>query len=49
MGSDLKASPPQRILVREVNWLGDVVMTLPALRSLRTTYPTAHLAVLVRP
>jgi len=38
-----------RILVRAANWLGDVVLSLPALRALRARYPRAHLAVLARP
>ncbi|HWJ41695.1 MAG TPA: hypothetical protein VNT29_11190, partial [Candidatus Limnocylindrales bacterium] len=40
--------PPSRILVKEVNWLGDIVMSLPALRAIRRTWPHAHLAVLVK-
>lgn len=43
-----KAGGPVRILVKAVNWLGDLVMTMPALRALRRAYPRAHLAVLVR-
>lgn len=39
---------PQRILVKEVNWLGDLVMSLPALRAIRAAWPEAHLAVLVK-
>jgi lipopolysaccharide heptosyltransferase II len=39
---------PRRILVREVNWLGDLVISLPALRAVRRTWPQAHLAVMVR-
>jgi lipopolysaccharide heptosyltransferase II len=39
---------PRRILVREVNWLGDLVMSLPALRAIRRAWPDAHVAVLVR-
>ncbi len=39
---------PRRILVREVNWLGDLVLSLPALRAVRRTWPQAHLAVMVR-
>jgi len=39
---------PGRVLVKAVNWLGDLVMTLPALRAVRKAYPGAHLAVLVR-
>ena len=40
--------PPQRILVKEVNWLGDVVMSLPALRAIRRAWPEAHLAILIK-
>lgn len=40
--------PPARILVKEVNWLGDLVMSLPALRAIRDAFPEAHLSVLVR-
>ena len=39
-------SDPSRILVRGVNWLGDAVMTTPALRRLRERFPEAHLALL---
>ncbi|HEY6300525.1 MAG TPA: glycosyltransferase family 9 protein, partial [Candidatus Binatus sp.] len=40
--------PPERILVKELNWLGDVVMSLPALRAIRRVWPNAHLAVLIK-
>jgi len=36
----------EKILVRGVNWLGDAVMTLPALRRLREAKPDAHVAIL---
>lgn len=39
---------PDRVLIKAPNWLGDLVMTLPALRALRVAYPQARLAVLVR-
>ncbi|HUN59773.1 MAG TPA: lipopolysaccharide heptosyltransferase II [Candidatus Binataceae bacterium] len=39
---------PKRILVKEVNWLGDLVISLPALRSLRMAYPEAAVSVLVK-
>ncbi|MFH0939821.1 MAG: glycosyltransferase family 9 protein [Planctomycetota bacterium] len=39
---------PTRILVKEVNWLGDVVMSLPALRAVRRAFPKAHLSVLIK-
>ena len=37
---------PARILVRSVNWLGDAVMTTPALLRLREAHPDAFIAVL---
>ncbi|HXZ88775.1 MAG TPA: lipopolysaccharide heptosyltransferase II [Candidatus Binataceae bacterium] len=37
-----------RVLVKEVNWLGDLVISLPALRAIRAAYAHAKLAVLVR-
>jgi heptosyltransferase-2 len=37
-----------RVLVKQVNWLGDVVMSLPALRAVRRFYPRARLSVLIK-
>ena len=37
---------PRRILVRGVNWLGDAVMTTPALTRLRERFPRAHITLL---
>ena len=37
---------PRRILVRGVNWLGDAVMSTPALLRLRDRFPQAHIALL---
>jgi heptosyltransferase II len=42
------AVPARRVLVREVNWLGDVVMSLPALRAVRRALPAAKLSVLIK-
>jgi heptosyltransferase-2 len=39
----------KRILVRVPNWVGDAVMSLPALRSLRVALPDAELTLLARP
>ena len=39
---------PARVLVKEVNWLGDIVMSLPALHAVRTAFPKAHLSVLIK-
>jgi len=37
---------PHTILVRGTNWLGDAVMTTPALLRLREKFPKAHIALL---
>jgi heptosyltransferase-2 len=39
----------KNLLVRGVNWIGDSVMTLPALRALRKTMPSAKISLLVKP
>jgi heptosyltransferase-2 len=36
-------------LVRATNWLGDAVMSLPAVRAIREALPDAHIAVAARP
>lgn len=38
----------KKILVRAPNWLGDAVVSLPALRAVRARFPKAHLAALAR-
>ncbi|MDA8156030.1 MAG: lipopolysaccharide heptosyltransferase II [Actinomycetota bacterium] len=38
----------KRIAVRGVNWVGDAVMTTPALRSVRLSNPGAHITLLVK-
>jgi heptosyltransferase-2 len=35
--------------VRATNWVGDAVMSLPALAAVRARFPRAHIAVLARP
>ncbi|MDD3581221.1 MAG: lipopolysaccharide heptosyltransferase II [Desulfobacca sp.] len=45
----LPETPPQRLLVRATNWVGDAVLILPALSGLRARFPQAHMAVLAVP
>lgn len=40
---------PGRVVVVAPNWLGDAVMALPALQTIRDHFPGAHLAVAARP
>ena len=37
-----------RILIRSVNWVGDAVLTLPALEAVRRRFPSAEIAVLAK-
>ncbi|HPC04482.1 MAG TPA: lipopolysaccharide heptosyltransferase II [Syntrophales bacterium] len=39
----------ERILLRGTNWIGDVVMTLPAIRAVRRSAPRARITILVKP
>jgi heptosyltransferase-2 len=40
------ATKPFRILIRSTNWLGDAVMTIPAVRTFKRGRPDAHVTVL---
>jgi heptosyltransferase-2 len=46
MGTDF--DKVDRILVRAVNWVGDTILTYPAVQRLKTRFPKAHLAIFVR-
>src|SRR5581483_11816759 len=39
----------KRLLIRAPNWIGDAVMSEPAIRHFRATYPDARVTVLARP
>ena len=39
----------RKILVRATDWVGDAVMSLPALQALRVQYPQARISLLARP
>jgi len=43
---DVKVDGMNRILVRGVNWVGDTILTYPAVEGLKTLFPGSHLAVL---
>jgi len=48
-GKRLQPEGVRKLLIRGTNWIGDVVMTLPAIASIRKTFPEAHLTILVKP
>jgi heptosyltransferase-2 len=39
----------KRILIRGTNWIGDVIMSLPAISAVRATLPNAQISVLAKP
>ena len=39
----------ENILIRGTNWIGDVIMTLPAIAAVRETFPHAKITVLAKP
>jgi heptosyltransferase-2 len=39
----------KRILIRATNWVGDAVMTLPALEAVKDNFPSAFITVLAKP
>ncbi|MEA2068545.1 MAG: glycosyltransferase family 9 protein, partial [Verrucomicrobiota bacterium] len=40
---------PERILIIGLNWIGDAVMSMPAIQACRAENPDAHIALLVKP
>lgn len=45
----LKAGDARKIMVRATNWIGDAVMTTPALGALRSAFPLAEIVVVANP
>jgi heptosyltransferase-2 len=42
-------SKADNILIRGTNWIGDAVMTLPAIAAIRNSFPRAKITILVKP
>ncbi|PIE57574.1 MAG: lipopolysaccharide heptosyltransferase II [Desulfobulbus propionicus] len=40
---------PERILIRSTNWIGDAVMTTPAVRTIRENFPASTISILLLP
>ena len=47
--SNVAAESIKRVVVRGTNWVGDSLMTIPALRALRRVLPDAHITLVIRP
>jgi heptosyltransferase II len=48
MRKELRTERIERVVVRGTNWVGDAVMTVPALRELRRVLPGAHVTLATR-
>jgi heptosyltransferase-2 len=46
---EINESRVRRILIRATNWVGDGVMSLPALEAVRENFPSSSITVLARP
>ena len=40
---------PKKILIRSTNWIGDAIMTPPAIRTIRENFPAAEITILAYP
>ncbi|MCJ7603368.1 MAG: glycosyltransferase family 9 protein, partial [Desulfobulbaceae bacterium] len=49
MKASLKEFHPKKILVRSTNWIGDAIMTTPAVRTIRQNFPEAEISMLAQP
>jgi len=48
-GQEIDKTAVKKILIRATNWVGDVVMTLPALEAVRKNFPESSITILARP
>jgi heptosyltransferase-2 len=46
---EIRPEKIERVVVRGANWVGDAVMTVPALRELRRVLPRARVTLATRP
>ncbi len=47
--STFKQKDPKKILIRSTNWIGDAVMTTPAVHTIRRNFPDAEITMLAMP
>ena len=49
MNPKISLASPRKLMVRAPNWVGDAVISLPALEALRARYPRAEVLVVAKP
>ena len=45
----IKTKEVKRLLIRSTNWVGDAIMTTPAVRAIRKGFPNARISILAKP
>jgi len=46
---DLRSKEIKQILIRSTNWVGDAIITTPAIRAVRKNFPEAKISLLAKP
>lgn len=49
MPRSLSGLSPSKILIRSTNWIGDAIMTTPAIHTIRRNFPQARISILAKP
>ena len=49
MKTRLNTKKIERLLIRSTNWIGDAIMTTPAVRAIRENFPQAEISLLAKP
>jgi heptosyltransferase-2 len=49
MNTSIVTLKPKKILIRSTNWVGDAIMTTPAVRTIRQNFPDAEITLLAYP
>ena len=49
MKTSITSLKPKKILIRSTNWIGDAIITTPAVHSIRKNFPDAFISILVHP
>ncbi|MGV1098634.1 lipopolysaccharide heptosyltransferase II [Thiovibrio sp. JS02] len=49
MPKTINSHSPKKLLIRSTNWIGDAIMTTPAVRTIRENFPDAEITILAYP
>jgi heptosyltransferase-2 len=46
---EIDSASIKKVLIRGTNWVGDAVMSVPAMREVRRRFPESRISLLIRP